>query len=994
MAQQQANGSATPSNKKRPNKGNSKRMDSSSGQQPNGSIHGSGSRSTRSKRRARQSYSGWVLDKGAKALVWYCLFTAIFRCPSQQKGLNDDSPKMCKPYLQAKDYVTPYAQPYYDQYLSPHVKRAQPYVDQLNEKVYTPGLAAYQQHGAPRVAQAQKVGLEQWEKTVKPQLEVARQQAGKQYEAVLGPYVNKAYDAVNPQYQSLRTSAMDIWQLELEPVYRRTAPYAQKFFTQGRQFAVETALPQAQYAGSAAWTFWVRQIWPKLAVLYGENVEPQLMRITERLGRYRDEKQLEADVKSVESSSTLEAKSSSIASSVSSASSAVSEATKGASSASSVVASSSAAPSVEPREQFLGDLKSWEDVCSKAVDEGTEHLKERIDEITEHQKSTQVANVGNALVTQLEQTVEGALNSVKAHILSIVGGIPEEPSEENLEDANLALTQAIRNAGQTIKGRAQAIREWHSSYNDQTTDLINKAKESTLETIDSIRELRLTEIGRKYSDSGLTHRDWSKYNDLKKATQAWRNDVEKAAQAHNSIAASKEAAQELESKGMNIAEGAANELGRLKKVGQWKIDAQDASDDFNTKVVPAGAERARAKAAEKAKAASEAVVGGESDSTQSSVESATSAAAEKASSAVSSASEAVVGSEQPAAESVTSKVSQSAKSAASQASSVVAGSEQPIAESVTSKVAESAQSAASQASSVVSGSEQPAVESVTSKVAESVSSAASQASSVVSGSEQPAAESIASKVADSAQSVASEASSSVIGTESSLSDSLTDAASSASSFVAGTETPATESILSSLSSVKDKPLSSQSLGPKAASLLAAQKSKKDASTSSLASAATDGASSASSIVSEASDEASSAASHVADEASATASSASSKVWGGAMAQAVPSSSGPVLDDIIDDVEDTAESFSERVQEMVKGAQDQAGLLTSAIQDAIKPATSTQGTVKSAASVASEQYESAMSAASSVLFGTETRGVAEQGSQAAKEQYLSAVTAYV
>ena len=112
---------------------------------------------------------------------------------------------------------------------------------------------------------------------------------------------------------------MDIWQLELEPVYRRTAPYAQKFFTQGRQFAVETALPQAQYAGSAAWTFWVRQIWPKLAVLYGENVEPQLMRITERLGRYRDEKQLEADVKSVESSSTLEAKSSSIASSVSSA---------------------------------------------------------------------------------------------------------------------------------------------------------------------------------------------------------------------------------------------------------------------------------------------------------------------------------------------------------------------------------------------------------------------------------------------------------------------------------------------------------------------------------------------------------------------------------------------------------------------------------------------------------------------------------------------------
>lgn len=109
-----------------------------------------------------------------------------------------------------------------------------------------------------------------------------------------------------------------------------------------------------------------------------------------------------------------------------------------------------------------------------------------------------------------------------------------------------------------------------------------------------------------------------------------------------------------------------------------------------------------------------------------------------------------------------------------------------------------------------------------------------------------------------------------------------------------------------------------------------------------------------------------------------------------MAQAVPSSGGPILDDVLDDVVDTAGSYSERIQSMANGALDQAALLTQALTDAMKPATATQGTVESASSVASEQYESAMSAASSVLFGTKSTEV--KGTQAVMDQYSAAVTA--
>lgn len=916
--------------------------------QANGSVVGSGSgssgssRSSKRSRAAKRSSSGWLLDKGAKLLIWYTLITAIFRCPSKQADLTDTTPKVCKPYLQGRDYLTPHAKPYYNQYLAPHVQKAQPYVDTLNQRVYTPGLAAYQQHGAPRVAQAQKVGTEQWAKTVKPQLEVARQHAGKQYDAVLAPYVNKGYDAINPHLQSLKTSASDIWELEVQPVYKRTAPYAQKFFTQGREFAVTTALPQAQYAGNAAWSFWVRQIWPKLRVLYGENVEPQLMRITERLGRYRDEKKLEADVKSVETSIQATTATSSIAATVSSVASAASEAVKGTSSTSSVAASST--PSVEPREQFLTDLKSWEQVCVKAVEEGSEHLTERIDEITSHQAKSQVNGTGKALVTQLEETADGVINSVKARILSIVGGIPEEASDESFEDANLALAQGIRNAGQTVKGRAQAVREWHQSYNKQTGELIDKALQSTLETIDNIRELRLAEIGRKYASSGLTHKDWSKYNDLKKATQAWRNDVEKVAQDHASIAASKEAAEDLESRGMNVAENVAKELARLKDVGKWKIAARDATDDFNTRAVPAAAEKARAKVAEKVGAASEAVVG--SSSTQGSVESASSIAAEKASQA----SEAILGSSTGSVESASSvaakKVSQASEAvigsstgSIQSASSVAAEKVSQASEAVIGSSTGSVESIASKASKAAVADQKPIIESVSSKVASSASSAseavvgtstgsaesfASKASKAVVGSEQPAVESVTSKVAASASSVASDASSAVVG-ESSLSDTLSDAASSISSAVVGTETPATQSIASSISSkMADKPLSQSSLGPKAASALAAAQSKKNTAASSASSVASDGSSSVSSAASVVSDHASdyineasasiSSASSVASSGASTASAkASSKVWGGAMAQDVPDNGGPILEGLVDDVSDAAATASDKVK---------------------------------------------------------------------------------
>jgi hypothetical protein len=46
--------------------------------------------------------------------------------------------------------------------------------------------------------------------------------------------------------------------------------------------------------------FFERRIFPRIRLLYGENVEPQLVRIGERLGRYRDGRKLKAAVDDVD----------------------------------------------------------------------------------------------------------------------------------------------------------------------------------------------------------------------------------------------------------------------------------------------------------------------------------------------------------------------------------------------------------------------------------------------------------------------------------------------------------------------------------------------------------------------------------------------------------------------------------------------------------------------------------------------------------------------
>ena len=235
--------------------------------------------------------------------MWYAVFIAAFQCPSSLNDITEDSSRVCRPYLTARSQVAPYIQPYYDAYAAPYVQAAQPYINKLDEQVYRPAVGfskqSYTKYGAPRVNQASSYGKAQWETSLKPRIEAAQAKAKQQYDASLAPHVSRASAATAPYYTAAQDNVLRTYQSQVLPAYMASRPYVTRVYELGHKALIETGIPYAQWAWTTSAVFIDRTLWPRVRILYGKNVEPQLVRIGERLGRYRDGKKLKAAMEEV-----------------------------------------------------------------------------------------------------------------------------------------------------------------------------------------------------------------------------------------------------------------------------------------------------------------------------------------------------------------------------------------------------------------------------------------------------------------------------------------------------------------------------------------------------------------------------------------------------------------------------------------------------------------------------------------------------------------------
>jgi hypothetical protein len=530
--------------------------------------------------------------------------TVIFTCPSASEDLSDDSSRLCRSYVDLRSRISPHLEPSYHAYIKPYVDRAQPHIDQFNKQVYVPASGFVTQHyntyAAPRVAWIQDYAQTSWADTVQLNLEEGREWVLSEYEQKLSPHIDWALKESDPYIQKAQSELIEMYDSTLVPLYEKSVPYVQEVYLQGHHVATAVVLPYVQKAHDSTSIFLSRYIWPQLVILYGENVEPQLMRITERLGRYRDSKKLKAFIDKSDASASV----ASVASAVSSASSAASASLSSDMSESAgiptkapanegTIASPEIPSETDVREKIESDLKTWQGKFAKAADKGAEDLVERVEEITAKQIETQAHGVGQALVTQLDSTVQNSMKSLKEHINTSITKMPMDATDADEDLVFEELLKSIKSTGEKIRKRAVAVRSWKQKYDNETQSLVQAALESTLDVIDNIRDLGLQEIGMRWAwMEGVTYKDWSKYHALKKTFDTWRDQVAQAAYNHESLVKAKEEGENVQDEGMRMAEVAATELMRLKDVAKWKVLAHDSSEDFSSKVIPARAVKA------------------------------------------------------------------------------------------------------------------------------------------------------------------------------------------------------------------------------------------------------------------------------------------------------------------------------------------------------------------------------------------------------------------
>ncbi len=193
--------------------------------------------------------------------------------------------------------------PYYDVYAAPYVDKARSYAVSLDHKLVTPvvdfGRHSYDSYASTHVQHLRDYSEATWQHNLRPKVDAFTADAGRKYDETLAPRVAKAVEVTAPYYGAAREQLLYTYHTHVVTAYDRSLPYARHAYTVG-QSLIDQVLVYIRTMWHTVSAVINRTIWPRLRILYGENVEPQLTRIGERLERYRDRKKVQAAVEAVD----------------------------------------------------------------------------------------------------------------------------------------------------------------------------------------------------------------------------------------------------------------------------------------------------------------------------------------------------------------------------------------------------------------------------------------------------------------------------------------------------------------------------------------------------------------------------------------------------------------------------------------------------------------------------------------------------------------------
>ncbi|KAJ2904263.1 hypothetical protein MKZ38_008474 [Zalerion maritima] len=568
----------------------------------------------------KPSMSRRLFSSLARILAWIAILNVLLRCPSSLEQCDGTSPLFCKQYFQAKQTVTPIVKPYYDTHAAPYVNLAKPYYDAVDRTVITPSKGYAAKYVAPSIEQGSVYVHQQWDKNLAPEITKARTVISEKYDDKVAPHVGAIGNAASPYVEIARTNALQTYHEFLLPAYLFAQPYAVQGYNTASDFATNTLVPTTIWAINKTYVFLDDTMLPQLRLLYAEAVEPQLVRIGQRLGRYNGSKPKGQGLENVSaagttgySSFTKPASSAAPASANTATESVTSVPTTDSTfmPSASVSADESATgqeleeatptrellvqpPPIEDKEndrrrttriEITNDMISWQEKFMDAAETGATEIADNVVDICGRMESQEVEITGKQAVGRFVDSLQEEMSGLRLEIVNIVETVPDK------EEAMEQVTTAVRRVGLTLKERAQNIRAWREKFERDLHTAINRAAHAHFELLDNIKDLALQKMGMKWAwMDGVTYKDWKLYHAMKAEFINWRTELEKSVVTHKSLEKTTNAAADVEDLGMVYAKDAALELKSLKEVGHWKVIAGDSSNNFDPQQMREAAE--------------------------------------------------------------------------------------------------------------------------------------------------------------------------------------------------------------------------------------------------------------------------------------------------------------------------------------------------------------------------------------------------------------------
>ena len=249
-----------------------------------------------------------------RLLAWYVLYMIFWGCPSNAR-LDPSAPLVCQRADALKHTLAPHIKPYYDTYAEPYLARAHPYLSK--------GQDYYEQFGAPAIAKGQDLWVKQaspriqhgysavnsqYYKHVHPVLDRSLiSQSKDAYNKYLDPHVQTLsshyYKSVHPYFRTAQGQAYNVYSQahnlyteRLVPAYRATAPRVQNALHTAERAYTRQIEPRVHAVLRWIIVKFNQVIVPRVKILWGVHVQPQLDRIYDKLFRNREAKQVASKI--------------------------------------------------------------------------------------------------------------------------------------------------------------------------------------------------------------------------------------------------------------------------------------------------------------------------------------------------------------------------------------------------------------------------------------------------------------------------------------------------------------------------------------------------------------------------------------------------------------------------------------------------------------------------------------------------------------------------